>query len=61
MVSHSRTRPGRRVGAVTILARSVPYRKALYADERVCTRCGITFKLWHPKKRGEHTRCKDCR
>lgn len=45
----------------TVLARTLPYRAAARATERVCTRCGIQYRIHHPKRDGIHTECRDCR
>jgi len=49
------------MAATALRARSTPYRPALLAKERVCTRCGITFTLGQPKRDSHLTRCVDCR
>jgi predicted nucleic acid-binding Zn ribbon protein len=47
--------------ATTLLARSTPYRPPLRKCERICTRCGITFKVSQPKRDPHLTECRDCR
>lgn len=47
--------------ALTIRARSLPYRPPSTVTDRVCTRCGIRFRNHHIKRHGYHTKCTDCR
>lgn len=46
---------------VTLRARALPYRPTLRADERICTRCGIQFRIHSTKRDGAPTDCRDCR
>lgn len=45
----------------TLRARSLPYRPPLPANEAICTRCGIRFRMSRPTRDGWHTECRDCR
>lgn len=47
--------------AATLRGRSTPYRPELRTCERICTRCGIKFKVGHPSRDKHLTACKDCR
>lgn len=45
---------------VMIRARSRPYQPDLRADQRVCTRCGITY-TYNTSRDTHLTECRDCR
>lgn len=45
----------------TLRARSLPYRPEPRYNERVCKRCGITYRIHSIRRDGHHAECNDCR
>jgi len=46
---------------ITYRARSTPYRPTLTREERICTRCGILFRVSQPIRDAHLIDCRDCR
>jgi hypothetical protein len=47
--------------SMTFRARSLPYPPARTRVERICTRCGIQFRIAQPNRDAHLTECRDCR
>ena len=49
------------MASLIVRARSLPYRPTLRAVDRICTRCGIQFRLAHTTRDAHRTKCNDCK